>query len=220
MKKLRIMIADDHDLVARGVRTLVEQKPGWKVCAVAETGPQAVECALAHRPDVAVVDLDLPGLNGLEVTRQIKERLPACEILIFTGSSKSDASIREAFAGGAKSYILKTEVAQCLVEAIESLGQHKPYFTERVSEILFARFARVGKKRAQEQTPDDERLSPGERSVVQLLAGGHSNASVAKKKRLSVRTVENVRAGIMAKLKLASFADLVRYAARNGLIEI
>jgi DNA-binding NarL/FixJ family response regulator len=219
-RKLRILVADDHDLVQQGLRALIGQEPNWKVCGVAESGPEAVKQALRLRPDVAVVDLDLPGFGGLEVTRRLKERLPGCEILIFTGRSEPDAAIREVFASGAKSYILKTEVANCLVEAIAHLGQHKPYFTETVSAILFARFSPARKRRAHDEAPGDERLSPGEQSVVRLLADGHSNASVAKKQGLSVRTVENTRAAIMSRLGLASFADLVRYAVRNGLVKV
>ena len=212
-------MADDHDLVQCGLRALIGQRPNWTVAGTADSGPAAVEQAFLLRPHVAVIDLDLPGFGGVEVTRRIKERLPECEIVIFTGRMKSDAAIREIFACGAKSYILKTEVTQCLIHAIEALARHKPYFTREVSDILFARFAPARQHRAHDQPPGDERLSPGEQALVRLLAGGHSNASVAKKQRLSVRTVENMRAAIMARLRLASFADLVRYAARNALVE-
>ena len=218
-KKLQILVADDHDLVQQGLRALIERDPAWTVCGVAETGPDAVKEALRLRPDVAIVDLDLPGLGGLEVTRAIKRRLPACEIVIFTGRRDSDAAIREAFASGAKSYILKTEVSANLTQAIAALAQHKPYFTAGISEILFARFDPARQPGAHDHPPGEERLSPGEQAVVRLLADGHSNASVAKQQRLSVRTVENMRAAIMTRLRLASFADLVRYAVRNGLVE-
>jgi DNA-binding NarL/FixJ family response regulator len=146
--------------------------------------------------------------------------LPACEILMFTGSGTSDELIRYVFASGAKSYISKTEAGQFLIDAIRSLGEHKPFFTEETSEVIFARFANVQKEQVQDKAPSDERLSPREQALVRLLADGHSNSTVAKKQRVSVRTVENMRAGIMHKLKLASFADLVRYAARNGIIKI
>ena len=218
-KKIQILVADDHDLVQQGLRALIGREPAWKVCGVAETGPEAVKAAVRLRPDVAIVDLDLPGLGGLEVTREIKRRLPACEIVIFTGRSDSDAAIREAFASGAKSYILKTEVSANLIQAIAAAAQHKPYFTAGISEILFARFDPARKPRAHDHAPGEERLSVGEQAVVRLLADGHSNASVAKQQRLSVRTVENMRAAIMGRLRLASFADLVRYAVRNGLVQ-
>jgi DNA-binding NarL/FixJ family response regulator len=218
-KKLQILVADDHDLVQQGLRALIDQEPGWTVCGVAESGPEAVKAALRLRPDVAIVDLDLPGLGGLEVTREIKRRVPTCEIVIFTGRRDSDAAIREAFAQGAKSYILKTEVSTHLTQAIAALAQHKPYFTAAISEILFARFTSARQPGAHDHPPGEERLSVSEQAVVRLLADGHSNASVAKQQRLSVRTVENMRAGIMTRLRLASFADLVRYAVRNGLVD-
>jgi DNA-binding NarL/FixJ family response regulator len=213
-------LADDHDLVRRGLRALIEREPGWKVCGMAETGPKAVELARRLKPDVVVADLEMPGFDGLEVTRRIKRHLPACEVLIFTGSHESDELIREVFASGAKSYVVKTEASQFLMDAIGSLGEHKPFFTEKSSAVIFARFAHAQKEPAQDTAPSDERLSPGEKLLVRLLADGLSNARVAKKQRRSVRAVENARAGVMRKLKLASFADLVRYAARNGIIKI
>jgi DNA-binding NarL/FixJ family response regulator len=202
------------------LRALIEREQGWKVCGVAETGPKAVEEARRLKPDIVVVDLEMPGLDGLEVTRRIKRHLPACEVLVFTGSGESDELTREVFASGAKSYIAKTEAAQFLIDAIRSLAEHKPFFTEKSSAIIFARFANAQKASAQVAPASDERLTPGEQLLVRLLADGHSNASVAKKQRRSVRAVENMRAGIMRKLQVTSFADLVRYAARNGIIKI
>ncbi len=213
-------MADDHDLVRRGLRALIEREAGWKVCGIAETGPDAVAQARRLKPDVVVADLEMPGFDGLEVTRRIKRHLPACEVLIFTGSRESDELIREVFASGAKSYVVKTEAAQFLIGAIRSLGEHKPFFTEKSSAIIFARFAHAQKEAAADTAPSDERLLPAEKVLVRLLADGLSNAAVAKKQRRSVRAVENARAGIMRKLKLASFADLIRYAARNGIITI
>jgi DNA-binding NarL/FixJ family response regulator len=219
IKKLRVLLADDHDLVRRGLRTLIESKPGWEMCGAAETGPEAVAEASRLKPDVVVVDLEMPGYDGLEVTRRIKRHLPNCEVLVFTGSTESDELIREVFAAGAKSFIVKTEAAQFLVDALSSLGDHKPYFTEKTSAVMFARFTQAQKEQGPNETASDERLSASEHMLVRLLSDGHSNASVAKKQRLSVRTIENARAAIMSKLNLASFPDLVRYAARNGIIK-
>jgi DNA-binding NarL/FixJ family response regulator len=219
-KKLRVFLADDHELVRQGVRVLIENVPGWKVCGTADTGLKAVEEALRLKPDIVVVDLEMPGIDGLEVTRQIKRKLPACEVIVFTGSSGADELIRDVFASGAKSYIAKTEASQYLVEAIRSLAEHKPYFTEKSSAVVFARFANTQKQPARAAPASEERLSPSEQSLVKLLADGHSNASIAKKLRCSVRAVENMRAAVMKKLRVDSFADLVRYAARNGIIKI
>jgi DNA-binding NarL/FixJ family response regulator len=219
-KPLRILLADDHELVRRGLRTVIEHEPEWKVCGIAATGPEAVAKARRLSPDIAVVDLEMPGFDGLEVTRRIKRLLPACEILIFTGSPESDELIREVFAAGAKSYILKTDAAAYLIDALSSLSAHKPFFTEKASEVIFARFTQTQAPSSIEEPGSDERLTPTERVLVRLLSDGHSNASVARKQRCSVRTVENLRSGIMRKLKLTSFAELVRFAARNGIIKL
>jgi DNA-binding NarL/FixJ family response regulator len=220
IKKLRVLLADDHDLVRRGLRSLIESVPGWGVCGVAETGPKAVPEARRLKPNIVVVDLEMPGFDGLEVTRRVKKLLPTCEVLVFTGSTESDDLIRDVFASGAKSYIVKTEAAQFLIDALGSLAEHKPFFTEKASAVMFARFTHPQKEQAKTQTASDERLSLSEQALVRLLADGFSNARVAKKQRVSVRTVENTRAAIMSKLKITSFADLVRYAARNGIIKI
>jgi DNA-binding NarL/FixJ family response regulator len=199
---------------------MIEREPGWEVCGVAETGPQAVEEARRLKPDVVVADLEMPGFGGLEATRRIRRHLPNCEVLIFTGSRESDEVIRDVFASGAKSYIRKTEVTEFLLDALKSLGEHKPFFTDKTSAIMFARFIRAQRENSSEMSESDERLSREEKMLVRLLADGHSNASVARMQRMSVRSVENARAAVMSKLKLASFADLVRYAARNDIIKI
>ena len=219
-KSLRILLADDHELVRGGLRTVIEHEPGWKVCGEAETGPKTVEMARRLRPDIVIVDLEMPGFGGLEATRRIKHHLPTCEVLIFTGCPESDELIREVFAAGAKSYILKTDAAQYLTDALRSVAEHKPFFTEEASAVIFARFTHAKNEPAQNVRVSDERLSPSELRLVRLLSDGHSNASVAKKQRRGIRTIEHMRADIMRKLKLASFADLVRYAARNGIIKI
>jgi DNA-binding NarL/FixJ family response regulator len=219
-KQFKVLLADDHEFVRRGLRALIERAPGFKVCGEAATGLEAVDAAKRLRPDIVVVDLEMPGLNGLEVTRRIKRDSPGCEILIFTGSDKTDELIKDVFASGAKSYIAKTDAGNFLMDALTSLGAHKPFFTEEASAVMFARFINPPKKTPPDGAGGNERLSPGEFMLVRLLAAGHSNATVARRQKVSVRTVENMRAGIMEKLQLKSFADLVRYAVRNGIIKV
>jgi DNA-binding NarL/FixJ family response regulator len=156
----------------------------------------------------------MPGLNGLEAARKIKRALPQTEVLIFTGV-ESEQLIHEIFAAGVRSYILKSDLGKHLVAAIRALSQHKHYFTDRVSEVVFARYldgaSGAGKDKA-------EGLTPREREIVQLLAEGKSNKEVGTLLGISIKTVETHRAAIMRKLRLKAFADLVRYAIRNQII--
>jgi DNA-binding NarL/FixJ family response regulator len=213
---LRILIADDHDVMREGTRAVIERQAGWEVCGVAATGRDAVEQAFALEPDVVVMDMSMPELNGLDAAQQIKRRLPQTEILIFT-AHQTDELIREVFAAGVKSFIFKSEAHHFLVDAIRSLSQHKPFFTNKVSEILFADILNRS-----ERNPSQSRssqLSAREREIVQLLSEGRSNKAVAHALGISVRTAETHRASILRKLNLDSVASLVRYAIRNKIIE-
>ena len=211
---LRILVADDHQVVRQGLRALIEQRPEWQVCGEAGDGRTAVALAEKERPDVAVVDFGMPELNGLEATRQIKRTLPECEVLVFTGTEDEEL-IHKIFAAGARSYILKNDMTHHLVSAIEALSQHKHYFTGAVSEVLFARYL--------DGTPAHDggtsELTPREREIVQLLAEGKSNKDVAATLGISVKTVETHRAAIMRKLRCDSFAELVRYAIRQKIVQ-
>lgn len=211
---LRILLADDHDIVRRGLRELLEEHPGWTVCAEATNGREAVELALEHRPRVAVLDLTMPELNGLEATRRIRQALPETEVLVFT-MHESDELVRNVLAAGARGYLLKSDAARQLVPAVEALAQRKPFFAGRISELLLEGFLK-GERASGPET--QERLTSREREVVQLLAEGNSNKDIARALDLSVKTVETHRAAIMRKLRLRSLADLVRYAIRNQLI--
>lgn len=215
MEPTKVLIADDHQVMRRGVRAVVEMLQGWQVCGEASTGREAVEMVERLQPQIVVMDVTMPELNGLEATRQIKKILPATEILMFTGL-ETEELIRQVFEAGARSYILKTDGREQLESALLALAAHKPYFTTQVGEILFAKFLH-GKPKDEEQTVDG-RLTDREREIVQLLAEGASNKEVADSLGISVKTVETHRAAIMKKLKFKSFSDLVRYAIRNHII--
>lgn len=214
MKKLRIMIADDHDIVRRGLRPLIESEWGWEVCGEASDGREAVAMAGKLKPDVLIVDVSMPELNGVEVTRQIKRLLPETEVLVFTGH-ESEKLVHELFAAGALGCVLKTEAGQHLIPAIKSLALHKPFFGSRATEVVFGTYRNGGLPSQQSATPG---LSPREREVVQLLSEGKSNKEVAGILGVSVRTAETHRIAVMRKLGLDSFAELVRYAIRNQII--
>lgn len=206
-------MADNQDVLRRGLRLLLNGRPGWSVCGDAKTGEEAVALIREHKPDIVVLDLDLPDLNGIEVTRQIKEALPATEILFFT-THEEDPVIAEALRAGARGYILKSESENKLIEGIDALSKHLPFFSSRVSDMLLNHLLN--------RTQDSNEvlsLSDREREIVQLLADGKSNKETAARLHISVKTVETHRAAIMRKLGLKSITELVRYAIRNKLIE-
>ena len=213
---LRILLADDHDIVRRGLKELLEQQVGWQVCAEAANGREAVELALEHRPHVAVIDLSMPELNGLEATRRIRQSLPDTEVLIFT-MHESEELIREVLGAGARGYLLKSDAVRQLIPAVESLSQKKPYFAGRVSEVVLDGFLKGGQVTL--EGPTSERLTSREREVVQLLAEGKGNKQIARLLDLSVKTVETHRTAAMRKLELNSLPDLVRYAIRAQIIQ-
>jgi DNA-binding NarL/FixJ family response regulator len=189
---------------------------GWQVCAEASNGRDAVDLALQHRPHVAMIDLSMPELNGLEATRRIRQSLPETEVLIFT-MHESEELIREVLGAGARGYLLKSDAVRQLIPAVESLSQKKPFFGGRVSEIVLDGFLKGGQ--AMPARPVAERLTSREREVVQLLAEGKSNKQIARFLDLSVKTVETHRTAAMRKLELTSLPDLVRYAIRMQIIQ-
>ena len=217
MKPCRILIADDHDLVRLGAKTLIEKHEGWIVCGEAANGREAVSLAERLRPDIVLMDIEMPELNGLDATRQIKRLLPDTEVLIFTGN-ESEEMVHNLFEAGARSYIFKTESKTNLIPAIESLLQHKPFLASKIAEIVFKHYQKKD-TRSNGQAGGEDLLTAREREVIQLLAEGKSNKEVASTLGISAKTVETHRAAVMRKLKLDAFSDLVRYAIRNEIIK-
>lgn len=216
MCPLRILIADDHEVVREGMRTLIEHEPGWQVCGTATNGQEAVDTAKKLKPEVVVLDMTMPELDGLEALRQIKRALPNTEVLIFS-AHHSEEVIEQLFDAGAKSYIQKSDAGRHLVAAIKSLAEHKPFFTPEISQILFSKFLSVGS--AKKQGGQKHALTDRERDVVRLLVQGSGNKEIATALGISIRTAETHRATLMRKLGLDSVAALVRYAIRNNIVE-
>jgi DNA-binding NarL/FixJ family response regulator len=214
---VRILVADDHQVVRTGLRALLESKTGWQVCAEASNGREAVEKAGQLKPDVAVLDIGMPLLNGVEATRQIRKLSPQTEILILT-MHDSDQLVQEVLGAGAHGYILKDDADRNLIAAVDALRRHKPYLSSRVSEAA-SNAAAPSEDGSALQHSSRSRLTPREREIVQLLAEGKSNKEVAGYLGISVKTAETHRANIMLKLDFHSLADLVRYAVRNNIIQ-
>jgi RNA polymerase sigma factor (sigma-70 family) len=208
---VRILVADDHGVVRRGLRALLESRRGWKICGEAANGREAVERARRLKPDVAILDIGMPGLNGVEATRQIRKVSPKTEILILSahGSEKLALEVLEA---GARGYVVKEEADESLMVAVDALLRHVPFLTARIAKLM------AREKRSVLSKAPKGRLTPREREIAQLLAEGKTNKEVAAVLGISAKTVETHRANIMLKLSLHSITDLVHYAIRNKMI--
>jgi len=218
---LRILIADDHELARRGIRDLLETHPGWEVCGEAKDGRESVDLAISLKPDVVLLDIGMPNLNGLEATRQILAATPDVAILILT-MHDSDNVVREGLRAGAKAFLLKSDAGRDLVAAVEALQLQRTFFTTRVSQMVLDGFLnrRRDGQEQREQDPASDVLTSREREVIQLLAEGKTSKEVAVTLNLSVKTAETHRTNLMRKLGLHSVADLTRYAVRNGIVQV
>jgi len=218
MAPFRILLADDHEVVRAGLRALLEEQQGWEVVAEAVDGRDAVEKATKLKPDVVVIDIAMPSLNGLEAVRQIVKAVPHCRVLVLT-MYDSDPLIQQVLQAGARGYLLKSDAGRDLVSAIDALRRNKTFFTPKVSQMVLEGYL---DKSPKEKEPDGEaeslRLTSRQREIVQLLAEGKSSKEVAAVLGLSVKTAETHRANIMRKLDCHSVTELVRYAIRNHII--
>ncbi|HEX3822616.1 MAG TPA: response regulator transcription factor [Candidatus Sulfotelmatobacter sp.] len=219
---LRILIADDHEVARSGIRALIEGHPGWDVCGEAKDGREAVELAAVTNPDLVLLDIGMPNLNGLEAARQILAANSELAILILT-MHDSDNTVREVLRAGARGYVLKSDAGKDLVAAIEALQRQRTFFTTRVSQMVLDGF--LGRETGGEIPEYDadsygDLLTTREREVIQLLAEGRTSKEVAVALNLSVKTAETHRTNLMRKLGLHSVADLTRYAVRNGIVQV
>lgn len=214
---MRILVADDHDVVRRGLKSILQPHPGWEVCGEAHNGRQAVAQAEKLKPDVVVMDISMPDMNGLEAARRIRKSLPKTEVVILS-VHYTDTLVREIVDAGAKGYILKSDADRDLVIAVEAVLNHRSFFTTRASEMLIDGFRQRGKP-PEAQTPLKGRLTSREREIVQLLAEGNSSKEVATALGISTKTAETHRSNLMRKLELHSVSELVLYAVRNQIIE-
>lgn len=216
MSVLRILIADDHEVARKGIRSLLESHPEWEVCAEASDGREAAECASRLTPDVILLDIGMPNLNGLDAARQILSTNPDARILILTVHD-SEQVVREVLDVGASGFLLKSDAGRDLLAAVEALQRRRTFFTSSVAQMIVEGYLRPHKE------GDASRqcvLTPREREVIQLVAEGKTTKEVAMALNLSVKTAETHRTNLMRKLDLHSVAALTLYAVRNGIVHI
>ena len=215
MKPTRVLIADDHEVVRQGIRIIVQSSPNFEICGEASDGRQAVQLAAQLKPDIVVVDIGMPNLNGLDATKQIVQHDHKTKVLVLT-MHESEQIVREVLAVGARGYLLKSDAGRDLLSALEALASRKTFFTSKIAEIVLETYL---KKRTLEETPKDV-LTSREREVVQLLAEGKSTKEVAVALGLSVKTAETHRSNLMRKLAIHSVSQLVLYAVRNNIVQV
>jgi DNA-binding NarL/FixJ family response regulator len=208
---IQILVADDHEVVRQGVRSLLEAHPDWSVCCEAATGREAVAKAIQGRPDVVILDVSMPEMNGLEAARQIRRAVPTTKILVLT-VHEIDQLVQDVIDAGVHGYLLKADTGRLLVDAVKAVLRGEKFFTPRLGEGADSTLAR-------DSTPRIETLTRREREVLQLLAEGKSNKEIGVALRISVKTAETHRGRLMAKLGVHSVAELVRYAIRNQIID-
>jgi DNA-binding NarL/FixJ family response regulator len=209
---IRVLLADDRIVVRSGLRALLATYRNFEVCGEATNGRQAVELAVRHRPDVAILDMTLPEMDGIQATRQIRKETSTTEVMIFALHAE-EAEIRAAVDAGARGYLFKSEPDDQIVKGIEALARHRSFFSNAIAEILLQNFTEHN------GSWDHLTLTDREREVVRLIAEGKSNKNIAHCLDISAKTVETHRSASMRKLNVHSTAQLVRYAIRFRLIE-
>ena len=214
-KRLRILVADDHELVRRGIRGLLSTRRGWTVVGEAMNGREAVEKANRLKPDVAILDISMPDLDGLQATRRIRDAVPTTEVVVLT-MHESDQMVRRVLDAGALGYVLKSDLPTQLVKAVKDVSAGKQFLTPRISDIVLKGFLKTGN---QVDTMRRSQVRPTSREVevIRLLAEGKANKEIAIRLGITIRTVETHRAKIMLKVGVHSLAELIHYAIRQKI---
>jgi DNA-binding NarL/FixJ family response regulator len=214
-KRLRILVADDHELVRRGIRGLLRERSGWTVVGEATNGLEAVEKANRLKPDVAILDISMPDSGGLQATRRIRESVPTTQVVVLT-MHESDQMVRRVLEAGALGYVLKSDLATHLVKAVKSVSGGKLFLTPRVSDIVLKAFLAAG-NRSEPTEHSQARPTRREVEIIRFLAQGKANKEIAAELGITIRTAETHRARIMLKLGLHSLAELIHYAIRHKI---
>jgi len=215
MKKLRILLADDHTLVRQGLRRILQEKPEWEVVAEAHDGREAVAQTVELKPDVAILDIAMPNLNGTEATRQITRKAPDVQVLVLS-MHMDESYVLQTLRAGARGYLLKDSADADLIRAVTAVSEGKSFFSPAVAKMMLDDYIRHLEQ--QGVTDRFELLSEREREIFQLIAEGNSNKEIARILSISISTVETHRARIMEKLDVHSTADIILYAVRKGYL--
>jgi DNA-binding NarL/FixJ family response regulator len=218
LKKLRILIADDHALVRRGAREVLTSQQGWRVVGEAKNGCEAVEKAVELKPDIFIVDIGMPDLDGIEVTRRVRAAAPNIKVLVLT-MDESDQMVHRALEAGARGYVLKSDLTDCLPKAVKAIVEGKRFLTQKVSEIVIERFLNT-KSQHQQGHRADVLITTREIEIIRLLARGKTNKEIAALLEIGVRTIETHRSNIMRKLGFHTLAELIHYALRHGIATV
>jgi len=214
-KRLRILVADDHELVRRGIRGLLRTRRGWAVVGEAVNGREAIDKVNRLKPDIAILDISMPDLDGLQAARRIREAVPTTEVVVLT-MHESDQMVRRVLDAGALGFVLKSDLAKHLVKAVKDVSAGKQFLTPRISDIVLKGFLNTA-NHADTSGPSQARPTPREVEIIRLLAEGKANKAIAAKLGITIRTVETHRAKIMLKLGLHSLTELIHYAIRNKI---
>jgi two-component system, NarL family, response regulator NreC len=215
METIRILLADDHNIMRDGLRLLLERQPDFEIVGEASDGRQALSLAQESRPDIAIIDIAMPGLNGIEATRRITETCPQTGVIILSMHCDESYVIRSLKAG-ARGYLLKDSARADLISAIRAVMQAKTYFSPKISQILQEDYMQELAQKDQDDSYD--LLTDREREVLQLIAEGLANKEIANKLNLSVYTVDTHRSHILRKLNLHSVPEVILYAVRKNII--
>jgi DNA-binding NarL/FixJ family response regulator len=218
MRAVRLLVADDHEIVRRGLRALLEAEPGWEVVAEAADGRDAIEKAKLIKPDITILDISMPSLNGLEAAREIVKSVAQTKVLVLTVHD-SDPLIQKVLEAGARGYLLKSDAGRDLVTAVDALRRNKTFFTPKVAQMVLDGYLDKSPKESTNEEGGSSALTRRQVEILQLLAEGRSTKEVASILGLSVKTAETHRANIMRRLDCHSVTALVRYAIRNHIIE-
>jgi DNA-binding NarL/FixJ family response regulator len=218
VSRLRILVADDHALMRRGIKAMLQSHEGWEVCIEAHTGREAVARAEKQKPDVAILDIRMPDLNGLEAAKRIRKVSPKTEVLILS-MHYSNQLIRDILEAGVRGYVLKSDSDRDLITAVECLANHKPFFTARATEVMISDFNKLTPKEDALEESARDQLTPREREIIQLIAEGKRSKQIGASLCISPKTAETHRANLMRKLGLHTTPELVRYAMRNQIID-